>query len=1129
VSSGPQEFNPAPEISGAFGFSVSSPNEDLINSQLGLSNDIAALLKQRIVEHIYQQWAMSAATTDQLNNSIRQKITNDLLDGQGNLINLQSPIAAKVIGQMGATLENVIPLGVKPPTQSGDCPTPDCVVFCEQAKTGRAAAAQQYYVDVVLQNRHVNPILYANGVSFLQDCLQNYSAVQIALLSWIAEQEKRQDAGEKISSAIRAGASEATPSSTPAVGPSAEVGSGVATNINIKSAAIATNLLSALQSHLAAQSGAGPNPPGGYPRCNPGINTNGEPELCSMSLDDARKLAGPNGITSICLNDQGEWYTWTLNVLPDGDVQFCQAIGAMAPSCELWSGCNPAHSGPPAYPLPPPQIPVPPPTPSCPPPPPSCPAPVVNVTCPTPEKPPEKPPKPPEPQPKPCYTMYCTSEGLVYVIKCEDPPHSSGDQVVATGDPKEWDQIDICRKCGGKQIDLIPPIEPPPAGLPDFNIQAGCDDLFRFPGVMGDYDPDFFVKLLVSKLGYIGGEEAANLSLVDKIINEGKLVLGTIVGSAPDLLADWCQAVVNKLTGGQAEDTGIILARTILGATTKWVSNAAEGLEASAAYAYNFRNSWKLPSSDEALNSYLANNIDEDRLRCIAKANGYIWDDWKAYADSQRSKFPILQLATMLRREYIDPQLYGRAVRELGYIRDRDADLAYRLTEQIPPPSDIVRMMVRDSADEALVAKFQLDDLFANKFNGQLADWAKHQGIDTTYMKFLWRAHWSIPAPGQLATMLHRLSRLPQNDPAFVDMDTVKTALVQQDIAPFWQDKFIAISYNPLTRIDARRAFEIGALSEDDLKEAYLNLGYNSDNADVLVQFNKRNVNRTFMRRSEVKWLADGQISNGEFETAMKKWGASDEAIEDARMYADILASRGRRKNCIKLVEKRVKSGEINAKEAYLQLVNLGSDESVSAELVEGWQCEIKHTGKELSVAQISSLLDDGILSPQDFINRAKNLGYDHTDAALLFQRLQRRIQLRMTRAEQMQLREQERQSERDAKAQARDAKLAGQGIRRAQASAARLIKLNETRERRILEAAKNFSSYSGEDIADAIIFVKGLYRYWINNTVLTIDQVIVALISVTADKNVKTRELLTSGLVEAFRDLQAPILAPYT
>jgi len=79
--------------------------------------------------------------------------------------------------------------------------------------------------------------------------------------------------------------------------------------------------------------------------------------------------------------------------------------------------------------------------------------------------------------------------------------------------------------------------------------------------------------------------------------------------------------------------------------------------------------------------------------------------------------------------------------------------------------------------------------------------------------------------------MLHR---------GVIDKDELKLLLRALDVMPFWREKLVQISYNPLTRVDVRRMFSIGILDETQVKRAYLDLGYSDEKAEWLKQFTIR-------------------------------------------------------------------------------------------------------------------------------------------------------------------------------------------------------------------------------------------------------------------------------------------------
>src|SRR5262249_46554956 len=112
------------------------------------------------------------------------------------------------------------------------------------------------------------------------------------------------------------------------------------------------------------------------------------------------------------------------------------------------------------------------------------------------------------------------------------------------------------------------------------------------------------------------------------------------------------------------------------------------------------------------------------------------------------------------------------------------------------------------------------------------------------------RAHWELPSLSQAYEMYHRVSSSPGANPGdpvnLSDGSTVYRGLSSDDlrrlqraqgVEPFWRDKQLAITFNPLTRVDIRRMHKTGVLADAELEAQYLNLGYSLDNAVRLAQF----------------------------------------------------------------------------------------------------------------------------------------------------------------------------------------------------------------------------------------------------------------------------------------------------
>lgn len=162
-----------------------------------------------------------------------------------------------------------------------------------------------------------------------------------------------------------------------------------------------------------------------------------------------------------------------------------------------------------------------------------------------------------------------------------------------------------------------------------------------------------------------------------------------------------------------------------------------------------------------------------------------------------------------------------------GLLADRNMpgthiDHFIELLQVIPGPSDLIRMAVREAWDDNVARKFGYD----NDFPAEFAETAEKIGLSSEWSKRFWRAHWELPGVREGFDMLHR---------RIIDEDELKLLLRVRDIPSFWRDRLVKLSFDPYTRVDVRRMYTAGVLTENEVFETYLDLGYDEEHASNLM------------------------------------------------------------------------------------------------------------------------------------------------------------------------------------------------------------------------------------------------------------------------------------------------------
>jgi hypothetical protein len=433
------------------------------------------------------------------------------------------------------------------------------------------------------------------------------------------------------------------------------------------------------------------------------------------------------------------------------------------------------------------------------------------------------------------------------------------------------------------------------------------------------------------------------------------------------------------------------------GVVERWVGAPITQFMQTSVYNINYQDPQRIPSEAEVVSLYLSGEINEQTMRCLVRANGS-YDTWyDLIANANRTKLTNDQIIQLYRREIIPGDFADKLMRGNGVINQNEANMIYRASEAMPSVSDIVRFMVRDADDDTVAGKYGTDAALDSKYGRQLKLWAKGQGITDEVMKYYWRSHWEIPSNTALFEMLHRLrpNKTGQGltGGVTVSPSDIKDALVVNDVLPYWADRLIEISYKPLTRTDAQRAYFIDALSENELTDAYLDLGYNDSNAAKLVRFTnqlkakrKQSTGGTEKASSILKYYKNWLIGDTEARQRLKNSGLSETAAVEALQIAGNQRKNDSQLACIRGVKSKYKRFIYGDSEARQDLIAIGVALENIDNLVSQWNCERGNKPKELSAAQVCKAYKQELIDEMEYLRRLQAIGYGIDEAGIMFE-----------------------------------------------------------------------------------------------------------------------------------------------
>lgn len=380
-----------------------------------------------------------------------------------------------------------------------------------------------------------------------------------------------------------------------------------------------------------------------------------------------------------------------------------------------------------------------------------------------------------------------------------------------------------------------------------------------------------------------------------------------------------------------------------------------------------------LPDINSLLTFLYFGLIDETKFRDIMLEQGFDFETIQNYLKTKERLLTINDYIIAWRRKLLRDEIVDDYLQKQG-LSQQSINLLKLMASEIPHISDLIRFMVRDVFNESIVKKYSYDE----EYPQDIEQYTEKLGLSKFWTEKYWLAHWELPSPTQGYEMLHRLRPGKTNNPFTID--DLRELLKISDYPKYYRDRLIEISYLPLTRVDVRRMYTLGVLDENGVYNAYLDLGYNEENARKLTEFTIKyetsdNENEADKIKSFTKSLLDrlykkNLIPVDEYIKRMKELKYSDEVINKYvelinyekldSMYPDLYLDYIR--DTISRVEKGLVNLSITETQARQILSSLGLSESDINYLVLKQKYQFEQIDKEEKInSLINAYLENAI------------------------------------------------------------------------------------------------------------------------------------------------------------------------
>jgi hypothetical protein len=209
----------------------------------------------------------------------------------------------------------------------------------------------------------------------------------------------------------------------------------------------------------------------------------------------------------------------------------------------------------------------------------------------------------------------------------------------------------------------------------------------------------------------------------------------------------------------------------------------------------------------------------------------------------------------------------------------------------------------------------------------------------------------------------------------------VSEALGQADYAPFWRQRLMAISYNPLTRVDLRRAYETDNITFERLVAGLQDRGYAPADAQSLADFYYSATVQTMARRPIVnQWVKTG-FDLKLLRKSLQLSGGREDLIDDVVEIADVRRKIAVQQECLEAIKRGYISHFLEEQEARQRLAKLGFDGPTQDEFIANWTCVRDSKSRVESASDVCTAFKVGLITAKDAVKSLRQLGYNQVQA----------------------------------------------------------------------------------------------------------------------------------------------------
>ncbi len=371
-------------------------------------------------------------------------------------------------------------------------------------------------------------------------------------------------------------------------------------------------------------------------------------------------------------------------------------------------------------------------------------------------------------------------------------------------------------------------------------------------------------------------------------------------------------------------------------------------------------------SEQEALRAYWRGVLTIEQRNNDLRAYGHADENHARLEAIYRPRLTEDELIQSLWRGQKTESQFRLELAHKGWSPD-DVNAWREFANSIPGISDSIRFLVRDVFNEDIVRRYGYDEGWPV---GPIIELGAKQGYSATLMQAWWRAHFQLPSPTQAAEMVHR---------AGLSLHDYDQLLRINDYPPFWRKYFMKLVYQPLTRVDIRRVYNVLGKDRDWLIARHKEIGYDDENASTLADFviaNRKEETKDLTKADIAAAYEDRALDRGAAVNQLKALGYDDNEADIILRRVDVRIRQERVQDEIELLHQKFLAGVVKEPEARSLLAGLGQSQVRIDTYLFKWDRENEVKPRLPTRSDAEAFARRGVITLDEYDDYLKLLGY---------------------------------------------------------------------------------------------------------------------------------------------------------